>query len=63
MSFKEIELTFNPDGTVEIDQIGWEGQACDGAIKDLIEKLGIEKEVTKKPEHYVAQQQHIVEGE
>ena len=61
--FKEIELTFNPDGTVEIDQIGWEGQACDGAIEDLINKLGVEKEVRKKPEHFVAQREYLREGE
>ncbi len=52
MSAKIVKVLINPDGTVEFDQIGWTGQKCSGEIKDLINAIGQEKEVTKKQEYY-----------
>ena len=47
---KEIDIIINTDGTVEIDQIGWEGKACDGAVDDIIKMLGKESKTTRKKE-------------
>lgn len=52
MSKKEINITIKPDGTIDIDQVGWEGKDCAGAIDELIKSLGDEKKVTKKSEWY-----------
>lgn len=56
---KEIEIIINTDGTVEIDQIGWEGKACENGIKDLIEILGTQKKKTRKSEWYKNQKVNI----
>lgn len=52
MNNKIIKILINEDGTVEFDQIGWEGKSCSGDIHDLINALGKEKKVTKKQEYY-----------
>jgi hypothetical protein len=52
MNNKIIKILINEDGTVEFDQIGWEGKSCSGDIQDLINALGKEKKVTKKQEYY-----------
>ncbi len=52
MSNKTIKVLINEDGTVEFDQIGWEGKQCSGDIKNLINAIGKEKKVTKKKEYY-----------
>ena len=51
MAQKEIEITIKEDGTVDLDQFGWEGKSCDGAIEDLIKVLGKVKKTNKKPEY------------
>jgi hypothetical protein len=62
-AYREVSITFNPDGTVELDQTGWKGQACDGAIRDLISALGKEVQLTKKPEYFQATRVQIRERE
>jgi len=52
MAVKTIKVLINGDGTVEFDQVGWSGKECNGSIKSLIDSLGKEKQVTKKPEFY-----------
>jgi len=52
MAKKEIHISINPDGTVELDQQGWDGKDCDGAIDDLIKSLGKEITNKKKKEWY-----------
>jgi len=47
---KEIDITINPDGTIDFDQLGWEGKECDGAIDDLIKAIGKEMSSKKKTE-------------
>jgi len=59
MSAKIIKVLINEDGTVEFDQIGWTGKQCSGEIKDLINAIGKEKEVTKKQEYYRQNEVHI----
>ena len=47
MDSKEVEITIDTDGIIEIEQTGWSGKSCEGAVDDLIHMLG--KEVhTKK---------------
>ena len=52
MAVKTIKVLINGDGTVEFDQIGWEGKSCSGEIQDLINAIGKEKKVHKKREYY-----------
>jgi len=47
---KEIDITINPDGTIDFDQLGWEDKSCDGAIDDLIRAIGKETSSKKKAE-------------
>lgn len=49
---KDIDITINADGTIDFDQLGWEGKNCDGAVDDLIKAIGKEKNVKKKTEWY-----------
>lgn len=53
---KEIEFTINPDGTVEIDQIGWGGEGCHQVAEDLVKVLGTKVKQTKKIDYYA---QHV----
>lgn len=50
--FKTIKILINEDGKIEFDQIGYHGKECSGDIKELINAIGEEKKVTKKPEYY-----------
>lgn len=52
MSDKIIEIKIKKDGTMDIDQIGFSGSSCGGAINDLLNKLGKEKETTKKKDYW-----------
>ena len=59
MSAKIVKVLINEDGTVEFDQIGWNGKTCSGEIKNLIDAIGKEKEVIKKKEYYKNAKVHI----
>ena len=52
MQRKEVEIVINNDGTVEMDQKGWEGKSCDGAINDLVKALGKVTDKKKKKEYF-----------
>lgn len=56
---KEIEIVINTDGTIEIDQIGWKGKSCEGAVDDLIKMLGKEVKKRRKSEWHKHQQTEI----
>jgi len=49
---KTVKVLINDDGTIEFDQIGYSGKECQGNIKELIDAMGDEKKVTRKPEYY-----------
>ena len=49
---RTVTVLINEDGTVEFDQIGYKGKECSGDIQDLINEIGDEKKVTRKPEYY-----------
>ena len=50
--FKTVTVLINDDGTMEFDQVGWAWKQCEGDIQGLIDAMGEEKKVTKKPEYY-----------
>lgn len=50
--FKTIKVLINDDGTVEFDQVGYKGKECQNDIQDLINAMGDEKKVVRKPEFY-----------
>ena len=52
VGFKTIKVLINDDGTIEFDQIGYKGKECEYDIQDLINAMGEEKKVTRKPEYY-----------
>jgi hypothetical protein len=49
---KELEIVIETDGTLSIDQIGWEGKACDGAIDDMLKSLGKVTDKKKKADYH-----------
>jgi len=52
MPQKELEIIINEDGTLSIDQIGWKGKHCDGAIDDMLKALGKVTNKQKKNEYH-----------
>ena len=48
---REIDITINEDGTVEFDQMGYEGAACANDIEDLLKAVGKETDRKKKREY------------
>ena len=49
---KEIEIIFEDNGTISIDQIGYKGHNCSGDVKDILNALGTAKKIIKKEEYY-----------
>ena len=56
---KTIKILINGDGTVEIDQIGWEGKECGKDVEGLIKALGKEVDNKKKQEYYKDQKAQV----
>lgn len=56
---KEIEISIKLDGTIDFDQLGFEGKDCHGAIDDIIKSLGDSKKVIKKQDYYKKQKIRI----
>ena len=48
----EIEVIFNPDGTVEMDAKGYKGEMCLAEMEDLIKNVGSINEQKNKPEQF-----------
>lgn len=48
----EIDIQINPDGTVDIDLIGYHGQGCDVDLKKIAKQLGVVLSSKKKQEYY-----------
>ena len=49
---KSIEIIIKKDGTVDFDQMGYEGKDCSADIEDLIKPIGKEVKNKKKMEYY-----------
>ncbi len=48
-----INVTVNPDGTVEVHAEGFKGKGCEAATKFIEEALGMDAKNRKKlPEYY-----------
>lgn len=53
MSKQSINVILNPDGTVQVEAIGYKGNSCEQATKFIEEALGLNvSKRTKKPEWY-----------
>lgn len=49
----KVIITFNPDGTVESEAIGFQGTACDKALKAVEHALESKPtNVKRKPEYF-----------
>lgn len=49
---KEIECIINPDGTIELDFMGFRGKACEKVATELIKTLGTQTSSKVKDEYY-----------
>jgi hypothetical protein len=60
---KQIIVTVNQSGEIEIEAVGFKGNACEKATKALEDALGVAGKRKKKPEYHftsgVSQQQTI----
>jgi hypothetical protein len=56
---KEVDIVISKDGTVSVDQIGWEGKACDKSIDDLLNAIGTKVKTKQKKEYYTKQKVKI----
>ncbi len=52
MTRREIEILINPDGSVSVEALGYEGPDCEEATKFLEQALGKVQERKRKPEYY-----------
>lgn len=52
---KTIQITFNPDGTTEIQTIGFRGNSCMMAAQFLKKALGSVLKTKKTPEYFQAE--------
>jgi hypothetical protein len=57
---KKIVIEIDKDGTVHMEALGFEGQGCHDALRELQQRLGKEISSTKKPEFYKAMQKSNV---
>lgn len=63
MHNKTVDIKIKKDGTIVVDQIGFSGSSCSGAINDLLNKLGKERETSKKADYWREKQVKIQEFE
>ena len=60
---KEIIITVKPEGEIEIEAVGFKGNACEKATKAIEDAIGQVKGRKRKPEYHfasgVTQQQRI----
>lgn len=49
---QEISIKIKPDGTVDIDLIGYKGNACEADLKKITKALGMVAKSKKKADYY-----------
>ena len=49
---KSVEILIQPTGDVQIEAVGFKGNACEKATAALEAALGVTKARTKKPEYH-----------
>lgn len=54
---KQIKVTVNEDGSLEIEAVGYKGSDCTKATEALERALGVVKKRTPKPEMYQKNEQ------
>jgi len=59
---KEIEVVVNPDGSVSIEALGFEGKACEDATRELEKVLGQTTSEHKKREYYKPAKGFVKQG-
>jgi len=52
MKNKEMEIVVKPDGTVDIDMIGYQGKGCSEEIIKLLDAVGGKSKKKQKSEFY-----------
>jgi len=52
---RRVEITLGPDGTIDVDAIGFEGQTCEEATKFLDELFGEAENKTLKEEYHIGE--------
>lgn len=52
MEEHEIDIVINPDGTLEIDLIGYKGKACEADLAKISASLGVKMLSKRKREYY-----------
>jgi hypothetical protein len=63
MADQDFEIKILPDGTIDIDMIGFKGQSCDAELKKLVKIMGATVVSNKKkPDYYTEDPKvHITE--
>lgn len=59
MAKKEAIIEIKPDGTVDVDQAGWEGKNCTGAVDDLLKQIGSNVKSTRNKDYNRGQKVRI----
>ncbi len=49
---KQVEIKVKPDGSINIELIGFEGDGCAKTAQRFIDALGKSVNVNRKPEYY-----------
>ncbi len=51
---RSVEVTIKPDGSIEIEAVGFKGGACEKATEAVEKALGVVASRRLKPEHALA---------
>jgi hypothetical protein len=52
MADQDIEIKIGPDGTIDIDMIGFKGTACSIELQKLVKNIGVVVSNKKKQDYY-----------
>lgn len=63
MSEKGIDIKIEPDGTVSIDMVGYNGTGCDVDMKKLLKALNADVVSSKKKQEFYDDAKVQVRGE
>ena len=59
MQEKFIDISIKPDGSIDFDQINYDGKSCSGDIDELINAIGKKVSSQKKKEYFKIQKVKI----
>jgi hypothetical protein len=49
---RQIVITVGLDGVAKVDAVGFEGKACERATRNVLDALGSDQNVRRKPEYH-----------